>query len=175
MRLAFTPKFATYLMGSLTHLMLSTYPNITMTINVLAQVDIEEGLTHDCFGLGISPCPPESAEISYNSFGEEHLNCFVSANHPCADLLSIDSEMLSTLKFALFDRSFAIRLFIDKHIRANRLQAKISVESNSVDKLVSLIRYGAMRRSYRELLKQDCWDTIDTATPLIPTRPSAGG
>ena len=84
------------------HFFLSTHPNITMTVDALAQVDIEAGLMHDRFDLGIAPSHPESTEISGTSVGEEHLSCVVSPDHPCADLLSIDSQVLSTLKLALF-------------------------------------------------------------------------
>ncbi|NLS04137.1 transcriptional regulator CynR [Rhizobium sp. P32RR-XVIII] len=172
LRLAFTPTFATYLIGPLTHLFLSTYPNITMTVDVLAQMDIEAGLMHDRFDLGIAPSHPESAEISGTSVGEEHLNCVVSPDHPCADLLSINSEVLSTLKLALFDRSFATRLFIDKHFRANRLQAKISVESNSLEALMSLVSYGV----YATILPAFAGNRIAGTrsiplSPAIATRP----
>lgn len=172
LRLAFTPTFATYLIGPLTHLFLSTYPNITMTVEVLAQVDIESGLLNNRFDLGVAPSSPESTEIDGTSVGEEHLNCVVGLDHPYADLPSVNSEMLSGLKLALFDRTFTTRLFIDEHFRANRLQPQISVESNSVEALISLVRFGA----YATILPGFAGNRISGTrsmplSPAIPTRP----
>lgn len=172
LRLAFTPTFGTYLIGPLTHLFLQVHPNITMTVEVLAQVDIESGLLNDRFDLGIAPSHPETDEIDGTSVGEEHLNCVVGLAHPLADLPSINSEILSGLKLALFDRSFATRLFIDEHFRANRLQPTISVESNSLEALISLVRCGA----YTTILPGFAGNRISGTrsiplSPAIPTRP----
>jgi LysR family cyn operon transcriptional activator len=50
--------------------------------------------------------------------------------------------MLQTLKLVLFDRSFATRVLLDRHFAVHRIQPKISVESNSVETLISLVRCG---------------------------------
>jgi LysR family cyn operon transcriptional activator len=171
LRLAFTPTFATYLIGPLTHLFLTNHPNITMTVEVMSQMDMEAGLLDDHLDLGIAPSRPESAEIEGRCVGEEQLDCVVGLNHPCADFPSISSQTLTELKLVMFDRCFATRLFIDEYFRTNRLRPKISVESNSVEALISLVRFGLHATILPGFAGNEIAGTRSIPlSPAIPTR-----
>jgi LysR family cyn operon transcriptional activator len=145
LRLAMTPTFMAYLVGPLVRDYSARYPNIHLQIFELSMVDIEAGLANDTLDIAIAFDQARDADIESIPAFSETLGLMVGGNHPLYDCqVALTSEQVGQLEFALLTPDFATRTCIDEYFAQARITPKVSIEVNSVNTLLEVIRHSTV-------------------------------
>ena len=142
LRLAMTPTFMAYLVGSLVRDYVARYPGIHLEIFELSMDDIEAGLADDSLDIAIAFKPVRNPDIECISAFVETLGVMVGREHPLYDSSSVlTPDDIAQLDFALLAPDFFTRLSIDEYFRQNGITPKVQIEVNSVSTLLEVIRH----------------------------------
>jgi LysR family cyn operon transcriptional activator len=145
LRLAMTPTFMAYLVGPLVRDYTARYPNIHLQIFELSMVDIEAGLANDTLDIAIAFDQARHADIESIPAFSETLGLMVGRNHPLYDCqVALTAEQVGQLEFALLNPDFATRTCIDEYFAQARITPKVSIEVNSVNTLLEVIRHSTV-------------------------------
>ncbi|MDP9782144.1 transcriptional regulator CynR [Pseudomonas fluorescens] len=145
LRLAMTPTFMAYLVGPLVRDYSARYPNIHLQIFELSMVDIEAGLANDTLDIAIAFDQARHADIESIPAFSETLGLMVGRNHPLYDCqVALTAEQVGQLEFALLNPDFATRTCIDEYFAQARITPKVSIEVNSVNTLLEVIRHSTV-------------------------------
>jgi LysR family cyn operon transcriptional activator len=145
LRLAMTPTFMAYLVGPLVRDYSARYPNIHLQIFELSMVDIEAGLANDTLDIAIAFDQARHADIESIPAFSETLGLMVGRNHPLYDCqVALTAEQVGQLEFALLTPGFATRTCIDEYFAQARITPKVSIEVNSVNTLLEVIRHSTV-------------------------------
>ncbi|BBH33796.1 DNA-binding transcriptional regulator CynR [Pseudomonas sp. St290] len=145
LRLAMTPTFMAYLVGPLVRDYSARYPNIHLQIFELSMVDIEAGLANDTLDIAIAFDQARHADIESIPAFSETLGLMVGRNHPLYDCqVALTAELVGQLEFALLTPDFATRTCIDEYFAQARITPKVSIEVNSVNTLLEVIRHSTV-------------------------------
>ncbi|MFD5468946.1 transcriptional regulator CynR [Streptomyces sp. NPDC127105] len=141
LRLAATPTFTAYLVGPLVAELHARHPGITLDLQEMTQDRIESALLADDLDLGIAFSGAHLPGVVAQTLFTETLSLVTGA--PDLDAgpsgpLRVDE--LSERQLALLNGDFATRSHIDAHFAAHRVQPRITVEANSVQALVEIVR-----------------------------------
>lgn len=139
LRLAFLPLFTAALAGPLIAEFRSRYPGIDLSVDILAQGSMEQGLTNGRYDIGLGLGDLSSAEVGAIPLHAEEFALITGASHPFARKSKIRATELGRLDFALLDRTFITREPINRYLKANDTHPRIALESNSVDALISIV------------------------------------
>ncbi|MDP9711028.1 UNVERIFIED_ORG: LysR family cyn operon transcriptional activator [Pseudomonas fluorescens] len=142
LRLAMTPTFMAYLVGSLVRDYVARYPGIHLEIFELSMDDIEAGLADDSLDIAIAFTPVRNPDIECIPAFVETLGVMVGREHPLYDSSSVlTPDDIAQLDFALLAPDFFTRLSIDEYFRQNGITPKVQIEVNSVSTLLEVIRH----------------------------------
>lgn len=145
LRLAMTPTFMAYLVGPLVRDYTARYPNIHLELFELSMGDIETGLMNDTLDIAIAFDQVRQADIESIPAFIETLGLMVGRNHPLYDCQSaLTAEQVGQLEFALLTPDFATRVCIDEYFAKARITPKVTIEVNSVNTLLEVIRHSAV-------------------------------
>ena len=145
LRLAMTPTFMAYLVGPLVRDYVARFPNIHLQIFELSMDDIETGLADDSLDIAIAFDQVRNADIESITVFTETLGVMVGRDHPFyarQDALSDDE--VAQLEFALLTSDFVTRTRIDEYFAHARITPKVTIEVNSVNTLLEVIRHTAI-------------------------------
>jgi LysR family cyn operon transcriptional activator len=140
LRLGITPSVAAYLIGPLSQRFRASYPNITLSIRVSAQEEIEPSLIDDELDLGIGFGDLPSEDIEAIPLHMERLALIVSADRSPTPKTIASAAEIAGMPLALLDPSFSTRRIVDRYFRGEGLRPRIDVESNSILALIELVR-----------------------------------
>lgn len=144
LRLAFTPTFTTYLVGPLVRQFHARHPGIGISVDVLAQTDMETALSEDRIDLGVAFGTVQSDDIVARPLYEERLCLVVGEGHPAFDHAELAASGLDGMDLALLDTTFVTRATIDRYLQANAAHPRIAIELNSVGCLLATLRGGGL-------------------------------
>jgi LysR family cyn operon transcriptional activator len=144
LRLAFTPTFTTYLVGPLVRQFHGRHPGIGISVDVLAQTEMETALSEDRIDLGVAFGTVQSDDIVARPLYEERLCLVVGEGHSAFDHAELAASGLDGMDLALLDTTFVTRAAIDRYLQANAAHPRIAVESNSVGCLLATLRGGGL-------------------------------
>src|ERR1700722_3681623 len=144
LRLAFTPTFTTYLVGPLVRQFHGRHPGIGISVDVLAQTEMETALSEDRIDLGVAFGTVQSDDIVARPLYEERLCLVVGEGHSAFEHAELAASGLDGMDLALLDTSFVTRATIDRYLQANAACPRIAVESNSVGCLLATLRGGGL-------------------------------
>ena len=145
LRLAMAPTFMAYVLGPLVRDYISQYPNIRLEIFELSMGDIETGLVDDSLDIAVAFDQVRHADIESIPAFVETLGLMVGRAHPlydCQDALTTDQ--LAQLDFALLTPDFATRICIDEYFAKTKITPKVTIQVNSVNTLLEVIRNTAV-------------------------------
>jgi len=140
LRVGFLPLFTTHLVGPLMQAFYAQYPGVAVTINILAQAELEAALVADAIDIGLAFSDVESEEIDIDTIEDDELCLVVGKRHP---LYRRDKVRISELKgtdLALLTKAFITRGPIDRYFRSNKARPRIAIESNSADSIIAIVR-----------------------------------
>lgn len=145
LRLAMTPTFMAYLVGSLVRDYMALYPNIHLEIFELSMADIETGLADDSLDIAIAFDDVRNADIETIPAFIETLGLMVGRDHPLYDWKKpLTAEQVAQLDFALLTPDFATRVCIDEYFAKTQITPKVVIEVNSVNTLLEVMRHTAV-------------------------------
>jgi LysR family cyn operon transcriptional activator len=144
LRLAFTPTFTTYLVGPLVRQFHARHPGIGISVDVLAQTEMETALSEDRIDLGVAFGTVQSDDVVARPLYEECLCLVVGEGHSAFDHAELAASGLDGMDLALLDTTFVTRAAIDRYLQANAAHPRIAVESNSVGCLLATLRGGGL-------------------------------
>ena len=144
LRLAFTPTFTTYLVGPLVRQFHGRHPGIGISVDVLAQTEMETALSEDRIDLGVAFGTVQSDDIVARPLYEECLCLVVGEGHSAFDHAELAASGLDGMDLALLDTTFVTRAAIDRYLQANAAHPRIAVELNSVGCLLATLRGGGL-------------------------------
>ncbi|MEI9886585.1 MAG: LysR substrate-binding domain-containing protein [Rhizomicrobium sp.] len=140
LRLGITPSVAAYLIGPLLQRFRARHPNITFSIRVSAQEEIEPALIDDTLDLGIGFGDLPSEDIEATPLHMERVALIMGAKHAPARKAAIAAAELAAMPLALLDSSFSTRRIVDRYFRSENLRPRIAVEADSLLALIELVR-----------------------------------
>jgi LysR family transcriptional regulator, cyn operon transcriptional activator len=144
LRVAFTPTYTTYLVGPLAQQFYARHPGVLISINVLAQVEMEAALATDALDLGIAFGDVRSEDVAAEPLYQERLCLIVGEGHPAFGHDVLPAAELAGLDLALLNPSFVTRRTIDQYFHDQGVAPRVAVESDSVDSLVAIVRGGGL-------------------------------
>ena len=140
LRVAVAPTFTSYLIGPLVEAFYRRYPNVRLVIQEMLQERVETQLVEDELDIGIAFEKPTSAAVEFQPLLVETLALVMSRTHPLAERRSIDRDTLTRESLVLLTPEFATRGQIERHCRQHDLDLKVSMESNSLNAVIEVVR-----------------------------------
>ncbi|MFJ2306267.1 transcriptional regulator CynR [Streptomyces sp. NPDC087787] len=141
LRLAATPTFTAYLVGPLVAELHARHPGITLNLKEMTQDRIESALLADDLDLGIAFSGAHLPGVVAQTLFTETLSLVTGApDLDAARSQPVSVGELGDHQLALLNGDFATRSHIDAHFAAHRVQPRITVEANSVQALVEIVR-----------------------------------
>ncbi|MFF8595348.1 transcriptional regulator CynR [Streptomyces sp. NPDC015220] len=171
LRLAVTPTFTAYLVGPLVAGLHSRHPGITLDVREMTQDRIETSLLADDIDLGIAFAGAHLPGVTAATLFTETLSLVTAAGRPedgPPGPLSI--RELAERQLALLSEDFATRGHIDAHFAAHRVRPRITVEANSVQALVEIVRRTAIATVLPDAITHDHPHLVPV--PLDPALPA---
>jgi LysR family cyn operon transcriptional activator len=145
LRVAMTPTFTAYLIGPLVEKFSNRYPNITLTIQEMAQERMEALLNEDDLDVGIAFKETLSSDIEAESLVAEALALMVGKSHPHARRRgSLKLRDFEREKLVLLNKEFATRHYVDRYCRQHGVTPQIAIEVNSISAAVEIVRRGRL-------------------------------
>ena len=143
LRLAFTPTFTTYLVGPLVRQFHARHPGIGISVDVLAQTDMETALSEDRIDLGVAFGTVQSDDIVARPLGTP----LSRGRRRTSRLRSCRVGRLRSRwhgpRSARHDLRHT-RHGIDRYLQANAAHPRIAIKSNSVGCLLATLRGGGL-------------------------------
>ncbi|MEU4667533.1 transcriptional regulator CynR [Amycolatopsis sp. NPDC023774] len=162
LRLATTPTFTTYLVGPLVAELRERHPGVTLTIEERAQDEIEARLLADDLDAGIGFGDSAAPGISATALFEETLSLVCGR--------AVTTVALEDRELALLTRDFVTRTHIDTYFAQHGIDPRITVEANSIQALLEIVRRGPVATVLPDVLAHDHPDL--TTIPLDPGFPA---
>lgn len=144
LRLAFTPTFTTYLVGPLVRQFHRLHPGVGISVNVLAQAEMEAALSEDAIDLGVAFGAVESDDIVVRPLYEEHLRLLVGEGHPAFSHTELAASGLDGMHLAMLDTTFVARTVIDRYLNTAAAYPHIAIESNSITCILAVLQGGGL-------------------------------
>ncbi|MBN3968711.1 transcriptional regulator CynR [Pseudomonas gregormendelii] len=145
LRLAMAPTFMAYVLGPLVRDYISQFPNIRLEIFELSMGDIEKGLVDDSLDIAVAFDQVRNADIESIPAFVETLGLMVGRAHPLYDCQeALTTHQLAELDFALLTPDFATRICIDEYFTRVKITPKVTIQVNSVNTLLEVIRNTAV-------------------------------
>ena len=140
LRVAITPTFTTYLVGPLIESFHDLYPNVTMTIREMPQVQMETLLVDNELEVGIAFDEVRSLDIETQPLVSEVLAVVVNRNHRLAQCRMTGVDVLNEESMVLLTSEFVTRAQIDRYFRQNRIRPRIQMEANSLGTVIEIVQ-----------------------------------
>lgn len=173
LRLAMTPTFMAYLVGSLVRDYVVRYPNIHLQIFELSMDDIEAGLVDDSLDIAIAFTQVRNADIESIPAFTETLGVMVGRDHPLYESqVALSAQEVAQLEFALLAPDFVTRTRIDEYFAQEQITPKVVIEVNSVSTLLEVIRHTAIATILPEPIATE--DRALRKIPLLGPAPKRG-
>lgn len=145
LRLAMAPTFMAYVLGPLVRDYIAQFPNIRLEIFELSMGDIEQGLVDDSLDIAVAFDQVRNADIESIPAFVETLGLMVGRAHPLYDCQeALTTDQLAELDFALLTPDFATRICIDEYFSRVKITPKVTIQVNSVNTLLEVIRNTAV-------------------------------
>lgn len=140
LRLAMTPSFMAYLMGSLVASFHARHPGIMLTVREMSQEQMEALLNDDELDVGIAFDEVHSPDIEARMLLMETLALVVGKKHPYARKRSIAPSALGDEALVLLSGEFATRDQVERYFRQHQVRPHVSIEVNSISAVVEIVR-----------------------------------
>ncbi|WP_326697168.1 transcriptional regulator CynR [Streptomyces sp. NBC_01754] len=171
LRLAVTPTFNAYLVGPLVAGLHDRHPGITLDVREMTQDRVESALVADDLDLGIAFAGSHLPGITATTLFTETLSLVTATRGPVrTPPRPLPVRELPRYQLGLISSDFATRGHIDAHVAAHGVRPHVTVESNSVQALVEIVR----RTSIATVLPDAVTDDHPhlTPVPLDPPLPA---
>ncbi|WP_434632708.1 transcriptional regulator CynR [Chromobacterium sp. CV08] len=175
LRLAMTPTFTCYLLGTLAERYASRHPGVELEIREMTQDAMEAALAADELDLGIAFDAMRSPDICGQPLFAEKLCVVAGPRHPWRERdRPLETEELEQAPLALLSADFATRNHIDDHFRRHGVAPRIAVEANTIGAILEIVRRGAIATILPEAIaRQDPALRALALRQPLPTRTAA--
>ncbi|ALR10169.1 transcriptional regulator [Mycobacteroides saopaulense] len=172
LRIAMTPTFTTYFIGSLVHRFRTAHPGITLTVRETTQERIEADLLADRLDLGIAFAGAHPAGIDHVPLFTETLRLVVGPDHRlAAKRRALPVRQLAHEALGLLSADFATRRDIDAYFSDLEVSPHIAVEANSISALLEFVRRGSLATVLPDAVAREHTDLrLVPLAPPMPTR-----
>jgi LysR family cyn operon transcriptional activator len=119
------------------------YPAIRVIVTEATTRDVEEGLLHGEFDLGMVFQASDRDDFQALKLFKEDLFVIVSIRNPIAESPTLRIRDLEKLPLALPTSGFSTRQLIDACFAAAHIRPHIVLETNDIDALLAVVRLGA--------------------------------
>ena len=149
LRVGWTP-ITDYLTCSLLQLFSSSYPGITISTFEMPQDEIELAVAEDKIDFGITygksiEKNSRSGDIEKEILFQDQLCLAIGKAHPKAQKFkNISLKDFEKESLALLNTGFALRTIIDNYCLNNKINPRVSVESNSLNVIIEFIQAGTL-------------------------------
>jgi LysR family cyn operon transcriptional activator len=118
------------------------HPRVIIEVRDLRAGPIEDLLVRGDLDMGIAFHPAMHAEVEVEPLFDEQMVLVVSQSHALSRRRNLTLRQLAGVPLALLPRTFATRLLIDSSFRQAGTEPNVSVETESVESLLGVCRYG---------------------------------
>ena len=140
LRVAVTPTFTTYFIGPLIESFHDLYPDITLAIREMPQIQMEPLLVDNQLDVGIAFDEVRSPDIDAEPLLSEMLALVVGRDHRFAQCETIGVSALNDESMVLLTAEFATRVQIDRYFRQSDIRPRIRMEANSLSAVIEIVR-----------------------------------
>lgn len=175
LRLAMTPTFTAYLIGSLVDAFNTAYPNVTLTIDAMPQERIEALLADDRLDAGFAFTPARLPDIDATPLWDESLVLVAGRTHRLARRRrALTPAELGDEPLILLSRAFATRASIDQYFVDHGARPRIEIEVNAINAILELVRRGRLATVLPDAIARASGDLCALELdPPLPTRTAA--
>jgi LysR family cyn operon transcriptional activator len=118
----------------------SRYPGVKVVARVVPREEMEQMLVAGELDLAVAYVSEDSEQIVAETLAEEQLVLVVGPDHPWAGRKSAPMRALAEIPLVLLTPEFAARQFVDRHFAEAELTAKIVLEMNAIEPIISTVR-----------------------------------
>ncbi|KVA05947.1 transcriptional regulator CynR [Burkholderia ubonensis] len=175
LRLAMTPTFTAYLIGSLVDAFNTAYPNVALTIDAMPQERIEALLADDRLDAGFAFTPARLPDIDATPLWDESLLLVAGRTHRLARRRrALTPAELGDEPLILLSRAFATRASIDQYFVDHGARPRIAIEVNAINAILELVRRGRLATVLPDAIARAGGDLCALKLdPPLPTRTAA--
>src|SRR5262249_14975528 len=119
------------------------YPAIHVIVTEGTTRQVEEGLLHGEFDLGMVFQSPNRDEFQALTLFKEDVCVIASNRHAIARSQSLRIRDLEGVHLALPSPGFSTRQLVDQRFAAARIRPHVVLETNDIDALLAVVRRGA--------------------------------
>ncbi|EDT38017.1 transcriptional regulator CynR [Burkholderia ambifaria] len=141
LRVAVTPTFTTYFIGPLIESFHDLYPDITLALREMPQIQMEPLLVDNELDVGIAFDEVRSPDIDAEPLLSEMLALVVGRDHRFAQCKTIGVSALNDESMVLLTAEFATRVQIDRYFRQSDIRPRIRMEANSLGAVIEIVRH----------------------------------
>jgi LysR family cyn operon transcriptional activator len=170
LRIAFTPTFATYLVGPLAQQFYARHPGVLISIRILAQVEMEPALRADALDLGIAFDDVRTDDLAAEPLYQEQLCLIMGEGHPAYGRTVMPAAELQGMDLALLDTTFVTRRIIDQYFHDQQVAPRVAVESDTTGSLVAIVLGGGLATVAPEAAARRSELKAVQLSPPIPKR-----
>src|SRR5215471_4724612 len=143
LRIGVTYAFSAEMLPTVLAQFVQLYPAIRVIVTEATTRDVEEGLLHGEFDLGMVFQSPNRDEFQALKLFKEDVCVIVSTRHAIAGARSLRIRDLNGVQLALPSPGFSTRQLIDQRFAAARIRPHVVLETNDIDALLAVVRRGA--------------------------------
>ncbi|WP_179404817.1 transcriptional regulator CynR [Burkholderia guangdongensis] len=175
LRLAMTPTFTAYLIGSLVDAFNARYPQVALTVSEMPQERIEALLADDALDAGFAFAPSRAPEIDATPLWDETLALVVGRAHRHARRRRpLTPAALHDEPLILLSRAFETRDSIDAYFAQHRAAPRVALEVNSISAILELVRSGRLATVLPDAIARASGDLCALQLePALPSRTAA--
>lgn len=140
LRIAFLPLFTTHLVGPLMQEFYKKHPGVSVTIDILAQAELETALIEDRIDIGLAFSDVESDEIDVERIQDDELCLVVGKRHPMYGKNRVRVTELKQADLVLLTHAFITRAPIDRYFLSHGVRPRTAIEANSADSIIAIVR-----------------------------------
>lgn len=143
LRIGVTYAFSAKLLPKVLAQFVQLYPAIHVIVTEATTRDVEEGLIHGEFDLGMVFQSPNRDDFQVLKLFKEELYVIVSTRNTLAKAPFLRIRDLEKVQLALPSTGFSTRQLIDQCFAAAHIRPHVVLETNDIDALVAVVRLGA--------------------------------
>ncbi|HEX2054945.1 MAG TPA: transcriptional regulator CynR [Nitrospiraceae bacterium] len=132
-----------YLIPEIVSRFAQAYPDVSLTVEELSGLQIEEGIASGHLDAGIGFIPPSLEKLESDTLFEEDLVLITPQRHRLAKRSRIAIADLADEPLVLLPQTFCARRLIDETFQAATVRPTVAIEMNSIEGILATIRAGA--------------------------------
>lgn len=144
LRIAVFHSFSSSLLGGVMARFALRHTGVRVIARLLPRAAMERDLASGDLDLAVAYVADHNEALCAERLFEEELVLVVGASHPLARRRKVEMAAIGDLDLVLLTPEFASRQVVDDFLRERAIEARIVLEMNAIDPILSIVRQGTL-------------------------------